>query len=90
MLYERFWREFDCGFAEFLARLLSGGFLNSKMFIREWPWIPAVRELESEDSGNLVWRTPLRWADYYQAHSDCEDDFDYEWDDFSWVDQFRR
>ncbi|WP_133884250.1 hypothetical protein [Glycomyces sp. NRRL B-16210] len=89
VLYNRSWREFDCGFTEFLVRLMRQEYRNSRMFIREWPWLSTVRELESEDSGALVWHTPRRWSDYFEEYSRRRDDIDYEWDDFSWVDRFR-
>jgi hypothetical protein len=89
VIYNRTWRDFECGFVEFLVRLLRGEYQNTAMLTREWPWIPAIRELEREVDGVLSWHTPTRWTAYYEAYSEKEDDFDYEWEDFSWVERFR-
>jgi hypothetical protein len=89
LTYNRIWREFNCGFVEFLVRLLRSEFRNSPMFVREWPWIPAIRELESDNEGVVEWHTPNRWREYFEAFSEIEEDMDFDWEDFSWADRFR-
>lgn len=89
VVYDGAWREFDAGFLAFLIRLLHGDFVGSRIFLRGWPWIPAIREFyEGGVLGEPGWRTPAQWSAYFDAYS-ARRRSNADGADKSWVDQFK-
>ena len=89
VVYDGAWREFDSGFLDFLIRLIQGDFIDSPIFLKRWPWIPAIREFyEGGTLGASGWRTPEKWKEYFDEYH-VRRKSNSNWADLSWVEQFK-
>lgn len=89
VVYDGVWREFNSGFLEFLIRLLQGDFVDSPIFLKGWPWIPAIREFyEGGMHGAPGWHTPKKWERYFEEYR-ARRKSNSNWSDLSWIDQFK-
>lgn len=88
--YDGDWYEFGCGFLDFMLNLFDGNYSDAGLFLKGWPWVPAVQEYAGEVEGVESWHVPSKWIDFFDEYQFRLEEPGFSFKDMAWVDRFKQ